>query len=74
VGRRGRKSRKRGAHAMLNIFPKLALEDMETYSFISKGFSFAFDTLYKCIQIFSISTIFHIQDKMKLKFSFGQSS
>ena len=51
------KEGKGDAHAMLNIFLKLALEAMETYSFIGKGFSFAFDTIYKCIQAFSISTI-----------------
>jgi hypothetical protein len=39
------KAGKGGAHAMLNIFPKLAIDAMEIYSFISKGFSFAFDTL-----------------------------
>lgn len=58
---------------MLNIFPKLSLEAMETYSFIGKGFSFAFDTLYKCIQAFPSAQYF-IQDKVKLRFSFGQSS
>jgi hypothetical protein len=72
-GQKGKKGRKRGAYAMLSIFPKLALKDMETYSFISKGFSFAFDTSTSTSRFFP-SAQYSYQDKMKLKFSFGQSS